>query len=59
MAADKQAQATLPDESVVRNFYGGEHGIASTCAAELVFARRRGVDSNKESLRSATHCGMM
>ena len=48
MIRHKQAQATMPDESFVIEFHGGEHGIASVCATQLVFARRHTVDSNKE-----------
>jgi hypothetical protein len=29
-------------------FHGGEQGIASVCAAELVLARRHAVDGDKE-----------
>jgi hypothetical protein len=40
-------------------FHGGEHGIASFCAAELVLARRHAVDGDKDQLPSATHCGIV
>ena len=33
----KQAQPAMPDEYLVVEFHGGEHGIASVCAAQLVF----------------------
>jgi len=48
MIRHQQAQATMPDESLVVEFHSGKHGIASVCAAELVFARRRAVDRDKE-----------
>ncbi len=48
MIRHKQTQAAMPDESLVVEFHGGEHGIASACAAELVFARRHAVDGDKE-----------
>src|SRR6266480_6053393 len=38
----------MPDESLVIKFHGGEHGVASVCAAQLVFARRHAVDRYKE-----------
>jgi hypothetical protein len=48
MIRHKQAQAAMPDESLVIEFHGGEHGVASVCAAQLVFARRHAVDRDKE-----------
>src|SRR2546423_9644646 len=48
MIRHKQAQAAMPDESLVIKFHGGEHGVASVCAAQLVFARRHAVDRYKE-----------
>jgi hypothetical protein len=48
MIRHKQAQAAMPDESLVIEFEGGEHGIASVCAAQLVFTRRHAVDGDKE-----------
>jgi hypothetical protein len=38
----------MPDESLVIEFHGGDHGIASFCAAELVFAWWHAVDDDKE-----------
>ncbi len=48
MIRHKQAKVAMPDEPLVVELHGGEHGIASFCAAELVFARRHAVDGNKE-----------
>src|SRR6266487_5151965 len=48
MIRHKQAQAAMPDESLVIEFHGGEHGIASVRATQLVFARRHAVDGDKE-----------
>jgi hypothetical protein len=48
MTRHKQTKAAMPHESLVVEFHGGEHGIASFCAAELVFARRQAVDGDKE-----------
>jgi hypothetical protein len=48
MIRHKQTKAAMPDESLVVEFHGGEHGIASFCAAELVFARWHAVDGDKE-----------
>jgi len=48
MVRHKQTQAAMPDESLVIEFHGGEHGIANVCVAQLVFARRHAVDRNKE-----------
>lgn len=36
MIRHKQTQAAMPDEFLVIEFDGGEHGIASVCAAQLV-----------------------
>jgi hypothetical protein len=41
-------QAAMPARSLVVEFHGGEQGIASYCAAELVLARRHAVDGDKE-----------
>ena len=66
MIRHKQAQAAMPDESLVVEAHRGEHGIASVCAAQLVFARRHAVDRDKEptarrlpiaELREAAFCG--
>jgi hypothetical protein len=46
----------MPDESLVIEFDGGKHGIASVCAAQLVFTRRHAVNRDKEP---ATHCGIV
>jgi hypothetical protein len=43
----KQAQPTMPDESLVVEFHGGEHGIASVCAAQLVFTSWNTVDRDE------------
>jgi hypothetical protein len=40
MIGHKHAQAAMPARSLVVEFHGGEQGIASFCAAELVLARR-------------------
>jgi hypothetical protein len=48
MIGHKHAQAAMPDESLVVEFHGGEYGIASVCAAELVFARLHAVDGDKK-----------
>ena len=48
MIRHKQTKAAMPDESLVVEFHGGEHGIASFCAAELVFAGRHAVDGDKK-----------
>ena len=48
MIRHKQAQAAMPDESLMVEAHRGEHGIASICAAQLVFARRHAVDRDKE-----------
>jgi hypothetical protein len=38
----------MPDESLVIEFDGGEHGVASVSTAQLVYARRHAVDRDKE-----------
>ena len=43
----KRAPA-MPARSLVVEFHGGQQGIASFCAAELVLARRHAVDGDKE-----------
>ena len=48
MIRHKQTQAAMPARSLVVEFHGGEQGIASFCAAELVLARRHAVDGDKE-----------
>ena len=48
MIRHKQAQAAMPDESLVVKLHRGEHGIASVCTTQLVFARRHAVDCDKE-----------
>jgi hypothetical protein len=48
MIRHKQAQAGVPDESLVIESDRGEHGIASVCTTQLVFARRHAVDRDKE-----------
>ena len=48
MIRHKQAQAAVPYESLVIKFHGLEHGVASVCAAQLVFARRHTIDGDKE-----------
>src|SRR5438876_293693 len=50
MIRHKHAQAAMPDGSLVVEFHGDEHGIASFCAAELVLARRHAVDGDKEPI---------
>jgi hypothetical protein len=44
----KQAQPAMPDESLVVEFHGGEHGIASVCTAQLVFGSKRTVDRDEK-----------
>jgi hypothetical protein len=57
MIRHKQTQAAMPDEFLVIEFDGGEHGVANGMArhsvragrqAQLVFARRHAVDRDKE-----------
>ena len=48
MIAHKHAQAAMSAQSLVVEFHGGEQGIASFCAAELVLARLHAVDGDKE-----------
>ena len=48
MIRHKQAQAAMPDESLVIEFDGGKHGIANVCAAQLVFTRWHAVNRDKE-----------
>jgi hypothetical protein len=48
MIRHKQTKAAMPDKSLVVEFHGGEHGIASVCAAQFIFARRHAVDGDKE-----------
>jgi hypothetical protein len=48
MIRHKHAQAAMPARSLVVEFHGGEQGIASFCATELVLARRHAVDGDKE-----------
>jgi hypothetical protein len=48
MIRHKQTKAAMPDKSFVVEFHGGDQGIASFCAAELVLARRHAVDGDKE-----------
>jgi hypothetical protein len=48
MIRHKQAHTAMPDESLVVELHSGEHGTASVCAAELVFARRHAIDGDKE-----------
>src|SRR5262249_53238730 len=48
MIRHKQAQPAMPYESLVIKFHGLERSVASVCAAQLVFARRHAVDSDKE-----------
>ena len=66
MIRHKQAQAVMPDESLVVEPHRGEHGIANVCAAQLVFARRHAVNRDKEpaprrlpiaELREEAFCG--
>jgi hypothetical protein len=38
MIRHKQTKAAMPDKSLVVEFHGGEHNIASFCAAELVLS---------------------
>jgi len=48
MIRHKQAQAAMPDESLVIEFHGGEYSVADVCAAQLILARRYTVDRDKE-----------
>ena len=48
MIRHKQAQAAMPDESLVIEFHGGEHGIAGIRSAQLILARRHAVDGDEE-----------
>jgi hypothetical protein len=48
MVWHKQTQAAMPDESLVIEFDGGQHGIAGVCTTQLVFVRRHAVDRDKE-----------
>jgi hypothetical protein len=48
MIRHQQAQPAMPDESLVIEFHGSEYGIASVCAAQLVFTQRHAVDGDKE-----------
>src|SRR5437868_15481687 len=48
MIRHQRAHAAMPYASRVIKFHGTEHGVASVCAAQLVFAPRRTVDGNKE-----------
>jgi hypothetical protein len=48
MIGHEHAQAAMPARSLVVEFHGVKHGIASFCAAELVFSRRHTVDGDKE-----------
>jgi hypothetical protein len=48
MIRHKQAQAAAPDESLVVEFHSRQYGLASVCAAQLVFAFRHAVDRDKE-----------
>ena len=38
----------MPNESVVVKLHRVEHGVASTCAAQLIFARRHAVDRDEK-----------
>jgi len=59
MIRHKQTKAAMPDESLVVEFHGGEHGIASLCAAELVLPGGTQLMVIKNQLPSATHCGIV
>ena len=48
MIRHKQAQTAMPDEWVVIKFHGGQQGIASVFAAQLVLARGYAVNGDKE-----------
>jgi len=48
MIRHKQAQAAMPNESLVIKFHGLEHGVASLYAAQLVFAWWHAIDGDKE-----------
>ena len=48
MIRHKQAQPAMPDESLMVEFHGRQHGIASVCATQLVFSRWHTVDGYKE-----------
>ena len=58
MIRHKQTKAVMPDKSLVVEFHGGEHNIASFCAAELVLPGGTQLMVIKNQLPSATHCGM-
>ncbi len=44
----KQAQPTMPEQSLMVEFRGREHGIARAGPAQLVFATRHAVDRNEK-----------
>jgi hypothetical protein len=48
MVPHKQTQPTMPEQSLMVEFHGREHGIASAGPAQLVFAPRHAIDGDKE-----------
>jgi hypothetical protein len=44
----KQAQPTMPEQSLMVEFHRREHGIASAGPAQLVLARRHAVDRDEK-----------
>ena len=48
MIRHKQAQAAVPNKSLVVNLHGGEHSVAGIGSAQLILAARDAVDGDEE-----------
>jgi hypothetical protein len=55
----EQAQSTMPEQFLVVEFHGCEHGIASAGTAQLILPGGTQLMVMKNQLPSPTHCGIV